>query len=255
MAMRALLQRQCFACRRHRAAAFLALLFLAACASPSKENTGCDGSTADAHYRCGYFYQNQGDSQAAIRQYNEAIRLNPSYMEAFFNRGNAYRKSQNLDAALRDYTAAIRLQPRFLFAYMNRADLYVALGKSDSALNDLGTALRIDPTFADAYYFRGKIYMHAERLEEAVQDYTEAIRFFTDAANGSQAMTWFDRDWYTAPSPKYPQIRVIDESLADVYYWRSRMYGSLGQSAKADDDLREARRIDPDIDHRKQIPE
>jgi tetratricopeptide (TPR) repeat protein len=250
MAMRALLQRRSFACRRHTAAALLALLLLdlQGCVPASRLALGCYGSTADAHYQCGYFYQfDQRNNQVAIREYSEAIRLKPDYVDALNNRAIAYRATNQLDAAIRDYTAVIREQPKSAFPYSNRAGAYQAAGNRDAVLKDLDTALRIDPTFADAYFIRGDIHRNDGELEDAVQDFTEAIRFYGEAATGptDRVRDWFDPSSYRSPSPLNSDIRIIDQKLANSYYLRSQAYGVLGEYAKSESDLKEVFSIDP----------
>ncbi len=56
-----------------------------------------------------------------MREFNEAIRLNPDYAEAYFNRGKTRREQGNIDRALGDFNEAIRLKPDFADALYSRA--------------------------------------------------------------------------------------------------------------------------------------
>ena len=47
----------------------------------------------------------------AIEDYDQAIRLNPNFAEAFYNRGVAYDGKGQPDRAIEDYDQAIRLNP------------------------------------------------------------------------------------------------------------------------------------------------
>jgi tetratricopeptide (TPR) repeat protein len=215
----------------------------------------CTGTSAEDHFDCGSFYQySRADYPAAIREYDEAIRLKPGYVDALNNRGLAHRHNHELDAAVRDYTEVIRQQPQAVFAYNNRANVYMAVGNVDSALADLDAVLRIDPTFADAYYDRGIIHRRIGQTGVAIADFTEAIRFYAEAANGptDRVKSWFAQGRYAKPSRANPNVREIDQYLADAYYLRSRAYAERGQTAKSDDDLEKARSIDPTVDHRSQ---
>jgi len=56
-----------------------------------------------------YFAQEQFD--LAIRQYKEALKLNPSYVTALNNLGHAYEKKQLTSQALEAYDQALQLDP------------------------------------------------------------------------------------------------------------------------------------------------
>ncbi|MBE9260634.1 tetratricopeptide repeat protein [Dolichospermum sp. LEGE 00246] len=50
-----------------------------------------------------------GDKQAAIADYNQAIKINPNYAHAYYNRGNAHYLLENNQAAISDYQQAVKL--------------------------------------------------------------------------------------------------------------------------------------------------
>jgi tetratricopeptide (TPR) repeat protein len=238
--------------------AIAALLLMQACASSPTTEAACNGTTAEDHYECGcHYHYDLRDYPAAIHEYSEALQVDPHYAPALNNRGIIYRETGQLRAALEDFTAVIHEEPTNVFAYNNRANAFRQKNEQDFAMADLYMAISIDPTFADSFYGRAELRLKAGDLDGAIEDYTKAILFYAEAANGpsDRVRLWFDRGQYRSPSRANPQIRVIDESLADAYFWRSRMYASLNQPTKADDDLRAARLIDPEIDRRRQIPE
>lgn len=52
-----------------------------------------------AFYDSGIAYRKKGNYDRAIQDYNEAIRLNPNYVDAFNDRGNAYFDKKDYDRA------------------------------------------------------------------------------------------------------------------------------------------------------------
>ncbi|MDP6420440.1 MAG: tetratricopeptide repeat protein [SAR202 cluster bacterium] len=62
-----------------------------------------------------------GLSQLATEDFNETIRLDPQYTEAYVKRGFAHLNLGEIEAATGDYSEAIRLDPQHADAYAGRA--------------------------------------------------------------------------------------------------------------------------------------
>jgi tetratricopeptide (TPR) repeat protein len=69
------------------------------------------------------------DNDQAIKDLDEAIRLNPNSAEAFFVRGDVYFKKGSYDRAIADYDGASWLNPDHVGAYEGRSDAYRRLGR------------------------------------------------------------------------------------------------------------------------------
>jgi len=63
----------------------------------------------------------KGQTDEAISQYREAIRLKPDYAEACNNLGNALSDKGQFDEAISQYQQAIRLKPDYAEARTNLA--------------------------------------------------------------------------------------------------------------------------------------
>jgi tetratricopeptide (TPR) repeat protein len=132
-------------------------------------------SRAAAHYNRGIAYAGRKDYDGAIADYNEAIRLNPSYALAYFDRGNAYFAKRDYDLAIAGYSEAIRLDPSYPFAYFNRGTAYYNKRHYDLAIADYGDFIRLDPKQAIAYSKRGLAYAALGRRKEAIADFVRAL--------------------------------------------------------------------------------
>ncbi len=84
----------------------------------------------------GNAYDDKGQYDRAIRDFDEAIRLKPDYAYAFNNRGFAYKNKGHYDRAIRDFDEAIRLKPDYARAFGNRGEAYEKLGRRDQALRN-----------------------------------------------------------------------------------------------------------------------
>ncbi|MFA5271754.1 MAG: tetratricopeptide repeat protein, partial [Candidatus Omnitrophota bacterium] len=129
----------------------------------------------EAYLYRGLSYAGQGSPDKAIVDYTTAIKINPKNEEAYFVRGIAYAAVREIDKALADYNKAIELNPKYVQAYLNRALLNMAAGNNDQAIVDANKVMEINSTFAGSYYLRGLAYANKNSLEQAISDYTKAI--------------------------------------------------------------------------------
>ncbi len=131
----------------------------------------------------------------AIRDYDEAIRLNSYYAPAFNGRGNAYAALRQYDLAIRDYSDSIWLNPTEAIPFNNRGLAYEKLGTSidvnspvnafqqvidqnvrnnASAMKDFDEAVRLDPNFASAIYNRAVLFRYLGQQGRASAEFAKA---------------------------------------------------------------------------------
>jgi tetratricopeptide (TPR) repeat protein len=78
--------------------------------------------------------------------------------EAAFERGKTHYEKKEYDLAIKEYTEAIRLDPNFALAYLKRADAYIMVKDEldDDAVNDIYKACELDPHISRQYNNQGK---------------------------------------------------------------------------------------------------
>lgn len=124
-----------------------------------------------------------GRYEEAIEDYDRAIRLSPKFAEAYNNRGAAHECLGRRAVALGDYDKAIALKPNFAQAYCNRGVVRFHEGRYEDALRDFDRALSLQGDYADAYLNRGAVHFTARRMEDAVRDFSRAIALKPDWAS------------------------------------------------------------------------
>jgi len=82
------------------------------------------------------FELRQAEGQIAIKDYDEAIRLNPKDADAYFSRGTTYFGLEQHERAIKDFNEAIRLNPKDAYYYYNRGLTYEEQGKKAEAITD-----------------------------------------------------------------------------------------------------------------------
>lgn len=88
---------------------------------------------------------NVGKAREAIPHFDQAIRLNPRYTEAYTNRGIAWREMGDLSGAITDFDKAITLNPKYARACGDRGITRLVRGKDAEAQQDFARCFDLDP--------------------------------------------------------------------------------------------------------------
>ena len=126
-------------------------------------------------YSRGLTYAKLKQDDKALRDFTEAIQLDPSLTVAYLDRGLAYVRQGLRAKAMADYNRAIAQDPANARAYRDRAELEDDLQLWENAINDYTAALQRDPKLADAYFNRGGIYARRHENQKAIADYTACL--------------------------------------------------------------------------------
>jgi len=73
----------------------------------------------------------------AIQQFDEALKLDPSYALAYNGRGYAHLRLKHFTLALADFDQAIKLNPAYSNAYLNRSAARRSTGDTAGAEADI----------------------------------------------------------------------------------------------------------------------
>ncbi len=150
----------------------------------------------------------------AIKELNEAIKINPKYALAYLLRGAISTDGGNYDEALADFNKAIVIDPAQSNFYEARAGTYIRKGDFDKAISDYNKAIGINSNDAELFYGRGFSYDNNNNFDQAIADYNKAIEI----------------------NPRY----------ANAYNNRGLLYDKKGNYEKAISDCSKAIEINPD---------
>ena len=137
--------------------------------------------------------EEQGDLRGAIDDLDEQIRIDalagkPVWADRpYMNRGRLWHGLGQPEAARRDYDAALALNPANAIALFNRAVLKRDADDIDGALADLAEAMRHEPDDPEAYEFRSELRAASGNTAGARRDRKRAEQLRQRAAAQSPA--------------------------------------------------------------------
>jgi tetratricopeptide (TPR) repeat protein len=150
--------------------------------SDSNEVAVSDSFTAYAYTNRAVARFYLGDFDAAITDFERALRIKPKLAEAYSGRASARNAKGDLEGALLDFGRALKLNEKFVEVYNNRG--LVLLEKNDfaGAIKDFNRAIELKPTLASAHLGRGTSFMKQGSLDLAVRDFTRTVELDPDNA-------------------------------------------------------------------------
>ena len=107
-------------------------------------------NNAFAHNGLGVALDKRGQIDEAIRQLQEALRLNPDGAGVQYNLGVAFFQRGRPAEAIRQFQETLRLNPHHAEAHNNLGTALGLTGQTDEAIRQYQEALRLKPDYAEA---------------------------------------------------------------------------------------------------------
>jgi tetratricopeptide (TPR) repeat protein len=146
-----------------------------ACSTVIKANKVKKDVLADMYTHRGFAYAQKGQLETAIKDFDEAIKLDPNQGSAYNNRCFNRAVMGQTVKALQDCNKSLALRPNHASTLDSRGYTYLRLGQYDLAIKDYTAALKLRPKFADALFGRGVCYKKKGNAKQAEAD-LEAAR-------------------------------------------------------------------------------
>ena len=131
----------------------------------------------EGHYCLGLAADAQGDSAAALSEYQAALKINPDNGAASNKLGVLMEKDGKLEQALAYFQKSVQLDPRNAVARMN---LGVALLQREDyvrGMHEVDEVLRLTPHDPAAHFCMGFALLYTRRADEAVAHFREGLRY------------------------------------------------------------------------------
>ncbi len=149
----------------------------------------------EAENALGRYYAEQGQLDQALWCFERAI-ANPFYATpqlALYNLGLIYEKKGDPDAALKQYQEAVRLQRNYGPAYYRMGLLLEEFRRADEAREAYGYAVEFAPNLVEAQYRYGVMSYTAGELENAFYSLNRVVKLAPRSTMAEDARKYLER--------------------------------------------------------------
>jgi tetratricopeptide (TPR) repeat protein len=177
----------------------------------------------------------------AVDHYTKMLDGDPNNASWFAYRGWARFQTGKIDEALKDYAEAIRLEPRAPYYYGNRALIFRDQKKFEEAIADHNTCIELAPTYETAYLNRAVTYTRKKEFTKAAADYAKVIELNPESAGGHNGLAWLlstatddkVRDGKRALEAAKKACELTDHKNGGLLDTLAAAYAELGQFDQA----------------------
>lgn len=201
----------------------------------------------------GIEYAKNGRFQIAFESFNNAIKANPNFSNAYTNRGNIYRMQKKYDLAIKDYSKSIELNPQNMDVVYSRAKTHLDKMDFENAIKDYSMIIDQNPSFKDIYFERAYANIRLENYSAAKIDLESQLAItptdFKSLANLINIKTKLklfdealvDYDKIILEFPNQPNLHIL-------YSNRANLYKDMDQLPKALENINTALTFNKDYD-------
>ncbi len=179
--------------------------------------------SARAHNNLGHHLYTAGRTGEAIAQYEAALRLDPTYIDAHDNLGSALMDQPGrLNDAIAQYEQALKLKSDYPEVHYNLGNALLKVpGRAGDAAAQFREALRLKPNYPEVHHSLGNAWAGVPgHLNEAVAEYNEALRLRPGYAEVHYSLgnLWLDQPGRRADAiAQYREAIRLKPELAEAH--------------------------------------
>jgi tetratricopeptide (TPR) repeat protein len=187
----------------------------------------------------GVLYEREKNLDAAIRYYQQAVRIDTGYARGVMLLGYAYSTIGEQDRAIEQMQRYIQLAPNAADPRASYADLLLRVGRYDEALEQYRQSLELKPDYWYSINQIGRIYMIQGRLSQAMKEFERGLRLVGEGPQieatlfATQGEIEMQRGKYELAIELYDRAFAIDSTNLSAAFGTVHALIGLGRFGRA----------------------
>ncbi|MCD6250453.1 MAG: tetratricopeptide repeat protein [candidate division Zixibacteria bacterium] len=166
----------------------------------------------------------RGETTTAIASFTDAIKLNPSYAEAYLMRAKAYQQNRDSKSSYDDYVRA--------------AEIYSSRNDFNRSLSAYNKALALNPKSIPVFLGRGNLYLSRSEEIAAIADFDMVVRLNKRNLDGYLGLgkARYNQGYFKKAIKHFKDARSIDSENPTIHshlmmcYYRTGDFKQVGKS-------------------------
>lgn len=157
------------------------------------------GRGAQYHLLKGISFEKNNNLKEALNEYNNALKLNPVYSDAYIKAGHIYEKNGNIKRAIISYQKGIDSDPKNTAAYYDLGRLYEdVMGEHIKAICLMEVAKTLTPT-CKLYYMLGKAYANINKRDKCIENWEIYLKMESSGKYADFVREYLKKNRFSSP--------------------------------------------------------
>ncbi|HBB30302.1 MAG TPA: hypothetical protein DC064_00225, partial [Cyanobacteria bacterium UBA9273] len=203
----------------------------------------------EAWYERGLTLEKLNQFEEAIASYQQTVQIKPDFYQAWYQQGVVFNQLQQYQEALAAYDRVLEIRPDDCNTWFVRGLMLEAWQNPEAAIASYDKAIEIEPNFYGFWFFRGNALNSCQSYQDAIDSYERAIQLKPDYVEAwhNRSHSLYQLQRYEEAITSYDRVLEIQPESANSWYNRACCRALQGNLALALQTLQQAISLEPDF--------